>query len=240
LTQSGRAGEVLLEAVAELRDRFGVSPVWVHEGKLVDPPLLLLEESFPDDLPTLGRTERERRHFRKCLAARRREPPIKAPRRQPDDYYKRLLAVWDAREGWLDQPSKGYDPDRALSLQMAVAKAGAGSCVEDYYRAFQLVTGQEYSMEAWLVTLGIFWLECSNECIRRRGTGRKRGGSSRKGEPVVRFLELLGTGLGIDEAARRAGLPDQAAKTLSDPSNRDAVLRFRECPKKVSQLIARL
>src|SRR5262249_53181298 len=122
LVEAGPEVETLLRATAELRDRFGVTPVWTSAGRVLDPPWLFLDETFPDHLPTRGRTERERRCFRKSLAARRRELEIRAPRRQADDYYRRLLTVWDAREGWLGQPSRGYGPERALSLQSAVAK----------------------------------------------------------------------------------------------------------------------
>jgi hypothetical protein len=238
--QAGPEGETLLSAVTELRDRFGIRPVWIREGSVLDPPDLALEESFPDSLPTLGRTERERRCFRKCFAARRRELGIRAPRRQPDDYYRRLLAVWDAREGWVGRPSKGYDPELALPLQLALEKAGAGSCVEDYYRAFQLVSGMEYSIAAWLTTLGIFWLKCRREIPRRRGTGRKKGERSRKDLAVIRFLELLRNGASIDEAVQVAGLTGEAARVLSDPENWDAIRELMQYPERVRELIASL
>jgi hypothetical protein len=238
--QSGPEGQVLLNAVAELRDRFGIRAVWVHEGKLLDSPMLALEESFPDGLPTLGKTRREQLQFRKSLAERRREYGIMPPRRQPDDWYKRLLAVWDAREGWVDKPSRGYDPEHARSLQSALTIAGGGSSVEDYYRAFQFVSGLEYSKEAWLVTLGIFWRNCNPEILRRRGTGRRKKEATVKDGPVVRFLELVRSGIGIAEAARTARLSALAAKILSDPDNWDAVREFMQCPEKANDLLASL
>jgi hypothetical protein len=240
LIQADREGETFLDALGELRDRFGIRPISFQKGNLLDPPVLTLEECFPDDLPTLGKTVREERCFRKGLMARRRKLGVRAPRRQPEDYYKRLLAVWDAREGWLGRPSEGYDPGRALRLQAALAKAGAGSCVEDYYRAFLFVSGMTYSREAWLTTLGIFWLECSDEALRRRGTGRKRGVPAPKDEPIVRFLELVKGGTGVTEAARVAGLSGPTARSLSNPDNWDAVREFMHCPQRVGQLLASL
>lgn len=240
LIRAGREGESLLNAESELRDRFGIRPIWIYEGVFLDPPILSLEEAFPADLPTIGRSERERRSFRKALAARRRAGGIRAPRRESDTFYKRLLAVWDAREGWLDQPSQGYDPERAQSLQRAVAQAGAGSCVKDYYHAFRLVTGMEYSKEAWLANLGICWLRCSSDAIRRRGIGRKRGASAPKDERVVHFLRLLQNGIGIEEAGRAAGLSEQVIRFLAKPDNWDAVREFMQCPERVSELFASL
>ena len=240
LIRAGLEGENLLDAESELRDRFGIRPIWTHRGTFIDPPILSLEEAFPGDLPTLGRTERERRCFRKSLAARRRAGGIRAPRRETDGYYKRLLAVWDAREGWLDQPSRGYDPERAQRLQLSVAKAGVGSRVTDYYHAFQFVTGLEYSKEAWLANLGICWLRCSSDAIRRRGIGRKRGASAPKDERVVHFLRLLQNGIGIEEAGRAAGLSEQVIRFLAKPDNWDAVREFMQCPERVSELFASL
>jgi hypothetical protein len=238
LIQAGQEGQTFLAAESELRDRFGITAVCNYKGIAFDPPILSLEEAFPDDLPTLGRTVREQRGFRKALAARRRTHGIKAPRRESDDYYKRLLVVWDGREGWEDQPSKGYDPERALSLREAVARAGVGACAEEYYHAFRLITGLEYSKEAWLVTLGVFWLNCKAEAIRRRRTDKKHARRITKVQPVVRFLELVRNGATVAEAVRIADLPEQEALFLSAPENRDAVLAFLQAPERVSELLA--
>ena len=56
LVQAGPEVEILLQATAELRDRFGITPVWTGGGRILDPPWLFLDETFPDHLPTAGRS----------------------------------------------------------------------------------------------------------------------------------------------------------------------------------------
>ena len=106
---------------------------------------------------------------------------LPSPRRQEDDYYPRLLAVWDAREGWTgtgDDPLKpstvrdatpavgSYDPRKAVPLADAL-RASRGK-PDDYYRAFKLITGEAYDDALWDTLFGSAWREALDEQEYRR------------------------------------------------------------------------
>jgi hypothetical protein len=172
----------------DLGDRFGLSWVCFDErGSLLGEPQPWLFPAFPAAPVYGGRTVRGRRGFAKALAERRRRHGLKAPRQLSEDEYRRLLALWDAREGW-QLPLRGYDPEHAMTLRAAAATTGTRPAA--YYDAFHLVTGRPYSAEVWLAVIGPAWGGRQGwGLFRRRGTGRKRGGDS--DDTLDRLLRLL-------------------------------------------------
>jgi hypothetical protein len=161
----------------ELFDRFGLS--WTlpfdQDGNLLELPQPDLLPAFPAAPLYGGPTARGRRGFAKALAARRTHHGVKAPRnRTGDTTRRRMLAVWDLREGWTGSPATGYDTQRRLPLTEAMRRAGADD--RDYYHAFRLVTGEEYSEQAWARIIGARHPKAlALENALRRRTGRQRG-----------------------------------------------------------------
>jgi hypothetical protein len=97
-----------------------------------------------------GMTHRQARTYMSLQEEIRHRFGLPQFRRQSDEYYKGLLAVWDIREGWIGQR---YELGRARLLRQAVDQAKA-SGAELYYRAFHLITGHPYTAVAWEVHLG--------------------------------------------------------------------------------------
>jgi hypothetical protein len=215
----------LIELEHNLNDRFGL--YWTvslnRDGNLLDLPEPFLFPAFPA-APLYGRsTVRGRRAFARALAARRRHHHLKEPRQLSEDEYRRLLAVWDAREGW-QGPLRGYDPAQAVTLRKAAERTGSRAAA--YYDAFRLIMGQPYSAAGWLATIGPAWTQRQEwELFKRRGTGRKRSGDS--DDPLDRLLRLI-QGPAGGELCRRSLTgedPLQVALELKLPARDQAYLR---------------
>jgi hypothetical protein len=240
-------GEVTkgFDAITKLEDTFGVECLW-HDGngRLIAPPKFTLAYSWLAEPGFGGRTVRERRRFRGGLVTRLGKLTWRARRAPSMAYLSTALAVWDAREGWTGAPrfeTLGYDPDRALTLREALRRAKATP--EQYYRAFQYVTGHEYSAAAaWVVALGWLWQERQHfASVKRRNSGWRKGAPrTREHRAIADFFRLVRQGTEIEVAVQVARLSPGAARVLSAPENRDQVSSFVANPEAVQELLARL
>ena len=243
LIRAGLEGENLLDAESELRDRFGIRPIWTHRGTFIDPPILSLEEAFPGDLPTLGRTERERRCFRKSLAARRRAGGLELHDGKPTATTTAFLRCgtlekvgWISlpkattpnappapaalgSEGWCGQPCNGLLPRLPVRHRPGVQQRG--------------VAGQSRHLLAPL--------QFGCDSPAGGSAGKKGGRRPRRDERVVHFLRLLQK-WHRHRRSRTSGRVVRASHTLPwrSPDNWDAVREFMQCPERVSELFASL
>jgi hypothetical protein len=236
---------VRLNAVTKLADRFGVECLW-HDGNgnLIDPPRFTLAYSWLAGPGYGGATVRGRRQFRGATSRRLRDLGITARRTPSRASLDAALAVWDAREGWTGAPrieTLGYDLERTMSLEEAVQSTG--SSPDHYYRAFQLVSGLDYSAAAWLVTIGWLWQERQHfACYKRRNSGWREGTRRRSDEEraIIRFFELLRQGIECEVAIREARLSPRASALFLSPEHRDRVLTLAAEHGAVEELLARL
>lgn len=216
---------LLLSLVDYLNANFGIRVKWLDDdGDWLDPPAIFLWPSYPTAPVFAGATVRQQRSFKRFLARRRRLMQIAPPRlRMNLDDYRKMLQVWDLHEGWADSPSKGYDPEKAVSLDTAASRVGVPR--RFYYRAFKLVTGEDYSLVGWLRLFGIFWAGCWHfRTYKSRGTGR--GSQTRQDAEltaVSRFYRLVFQGVAIPEAIVETRLdaicgPETLA-ALTNPAN---------------------
>jgi hypothetical protein len=113
---------------------------------------------------------RGRRRVKGFLAKCLRRLGLPLSRQRSDGYYARLLAVWDAREGW---DGNGYNLGQT-NLNTALARAG-GRGDEDYHRAFQLVVGEEYDADLHRTIFGAGHTPQEQAIANRRRSGRPRG-----------------------------------------------------------------
>jgi hypothetical protein len=171
-----------------------------------------------------------------------------------DAYHARLLAVWDAREGWT---GRGYNPRRAVPL--ADARKRTKAKLRDYYRAFELVTGIPYDSDemAWERLFGAAWQTALGRAayhkLRSRPQLRRTGATpgpraSKLPRPVTmpippacsnddpattleaaeveRLVELLSQGVAIDAALAEVELSESTRQKLADPANRLRIQAF--------------
>jgi hypothetical protein len=216
---------LLLSLIDYLSAKFGIRVKWQDDdGDWLDPPGLFLWERYPTARAFAGTTVRQQRSFKRFLERRRRMMHVTPPRkRMSTDDFRKMLKVWDLREGWADSPSTGYDPEKAVSLDTAASRVGVPR--RFYYRAFKLVTGEDYSLVGWLRLFGIFWEGRGHfRTFKSRGTGRgnKKVKDSEE-EAVSRFFELVSQGIAIPQAIAETSLeafcaPDTLGN-LADPAN---------------------
>ena len=95
-----------------------------------------------------------------------------------DDY----LRVWDLREGWT---GSGYDPTGELTFRRIAQQLceSLATIRSRYRRAFELVTGRDYSAALWLTLFGIdrvraFGLNVNDLPLRYRSVGTFAGRKS--------------------------------------------------------------
>jgi hypothetical protein len=239
-------GEVTIgfHAMMKLEDWFGIRCQWHDgDGRLLDPPRFTLRYSWLADPEYGGRTVRERREFRSSMSRRLKGLKWPAQRASAAARYSDLLAIWDAREGWtapLCYETLGYVPERALSLQVAVQRTSATP--DDYYRAFKLISGHEYSSAAWLLSVGWLWLERQDFGHYKRRNSGWRAGTGRAVETqnraVARFFKMLQNGLDIEIAVTQAGLTPQMAAVLTAPEHRERLIVFAADPGAVEDLLS--
>jgi hypothetical protein len=141
-------------------------------------------------------TKQGRREVRATLVRLRKEHGLPAPRRRPDAYYNRLLALWDAREGF---GRDGYDKKRRKSLRRALACTGGTK--QEYYRAFEMVTGQRYSAELHCILF--------ESVDRKRNAGRPRGAAGTR--PPQAAPVPLGAVPAVDHADPAEAVADEDA-----------------------------
>jgi hypothetical protein len=182
-------------------------------------------------------TRRQRSAFTKLLEKIRRDCKLPQFRQQQDDYFSRLLAVWDAREGWTGEC---YDPAQAVTLREAMQQAGEKR-PDTYYRAFHLVSGVPYSDVAWDIFFGSSWREALDpETYRRlrampmrRRAGRRKGSSAAVSDQeteaeINKLVAMLKQGIEVREAVAKVNLPDDLKRILTDPENAPDVQRWAE------------
>jgi hypothetical protein len=232
---------------------------WVHQGDLERQKAVLtawegfVQQNFKGwEDPRVGRsrtwdklTKRQQRDYRPRFNRICHGSNSPRFRQLGDDYYNRLLAAWDAREGWTGE---GYDPRLAVKLQLALYRA-KGSVPDVYYQAFRLITGETDTGIAWDIHFGAYVQALHPEAYRRlramprrRRAGRRRGSVSRvsriprpgevplpedvaqAGDPEVeasinRLYQLLDRGVSVQDAIVEAELPDWLTRTLLAPEN---------------------
>lgn len=220
---------LLLSVVDYLNAKFGIRVKWLDdEGDWLVPPTLFIWASYPTAPAFAGTTVRKQRSFKRFLARRRTLMQIASPRqRMKLDDYRKMLQVWDLHEGWTDILSKGYDPEKAVSLDAAASRIGVHP--RFYYRAFKLVTGESYSIAGWLRLFGLFWEgHWQFHTYKSRGTGRRsktREEAEQKAEheAVSRFYQLVSKGIAIPQAIAETRLdvfcPAETLEKLADPAN---------------------
>jgi hypothetical protein len=90
-------------------------------------------------------------------------------RRRRDDKLEDYLAVWDLREGWVDDH---YDSSREQTMSEVAAHLDLSlSTASNRYRAaFRHIAGHDYAPELWFQLFGFLKLNrfhCSNQPARR-------------------------------------------------------------------------
>jgi hypothetical protein len=188
---------------------------------------------------------RQQRAVRGAVRAQRRELGLTTRYAKSEGYYRRLLAVWDAREGW---DGAAYNIlERGQTLRRARIQARASW--DMYATAFRLVTGQPYSGMAWEIIFGSNHLEAlgpekyqrSKAMPTRRRAGRPRKAARetpRAGEGVTaatieRLRQLLlGESKPVEVALSELALPDDLRQLLLDRDNAEQVRDWiaRGCP----------
>jgi hypothetical protein len=238
----------LVQLEHELADTFGLywSASFDEQGRPLGLPQPGLFPAFPAAPVYGGATVRSRRAFAKGLAARRQHHSMSAPRQLSAAEYGKILAVWDAREGW-QGPQVGYDPERAVSLAEAVTATGATK--DHYYRAFHLVTGFPYSEPMWKFSFGRnypahrVWEHSQR---RKAGRGVRPIGSDPvgqthspaedapdpRGDALQRFQDLVKSGTPWLVAIEQAELP------LTDADNLRELEKHPSFPSYLAELLA--
>jgi hypothetical protein len=224
-----------------LYDVYGIGWEYVDlNGTAIDPPLLYLDPSYPDPPGPLfgGPTVRGRRQFKAGLDRRRKVLNLTPRRRQADEYYRKLLGIWDKREGFCG-PALGYDPDRAVKLEQAASHVQMTP--DAYYVAFRLIFGHEYEEALWQSYMAEPWIRRKKNGNLRRGRGRRRRPveldpiqdptARQPSDPALEcLLALLNEGVELTIALDKAEVPEdlkqQIASLASDPSLRSLLFDF--------------
>jgi hypothetical protein len=111
-----------------------------------------------------------------CRVVKDQQKRLDIPKTKPrPEALVRYLPVWDAREGWSvdhydgKKERKLRDIARELAIPLATVQ-------KQYHRAFQLLTGRDYSRDVWMDLFGV--LKISKRANWRHG---RKGGEPRNG-----------------------------------------------------------
>lgn len=151
-------------------------------GQLKDPGL----DTYPDE-PFVSvnpaASERQVAESLSTLLKQWKQERGLSEQRDRSDKYPEYLQVWDLREGWTDG---GYDLTQEKSLKEVARELSlpVTTVANHYRRAFELITGHEYSRELWLRVFGLLKLsEWGGAAAGRMSSRRPRQSPSRRDVP---------------------------------------------------------
>jgi hypothetical protein len=132
--------------------------------------------------------------------------------------YKKCLAVWDLREGWI---GGGYDVTKEVELRHIAQriKAPVSTVFSRYKIAFELITGHSYEISLWLRLLPRFKFahpdaDSSDKILLRYGRRlRKVGRAHSTAGDASEFVTAFGTDIPDDVAIRQACFATAAPDT---------------------------
>lgn len=124
-------------------------------------------------------------------------------RRDRSDKYEEYLQVWDLREGW-NQGVYDRTTERTFVEIAEITHRSVSTLNNQYCRAFELIVGQPYSRERWLMCMGPIKL---TEIIGMGMARTRRPTSSPASRPVPESIVMP------------VGLENATAMTQSVPAN---------------------
>jgi hypothetical protein len=137
-------------------------------------------------------------------------------RRRRDDKLDEYLAVWDQREGWLEEGRYDHTRERTLQEIAKETKLPLSTAANRYRSAFRLIFGQDYSPALWARAMGLFkvskWL--SPVDLPRRTLRRPWGEPLRREEPES-VLRARGADPETPDLLNTAGVLDAEADYLT-------------------------
>ncbi len=142
-------------------------------------------------------------------------------RRRREDKVSKYLAIWDQREGWLQDHYDGGQ-EKTLRRVAQQARISLATAANRYRSAFRLIVGHEYSPSLWAHIMGLFkvseWLDPS--ALPKRTLHRPW---RQKQRPLILESVLQASGQG-----RRATGLLNAAYTTDDLAFTDLLLDVQE------------